>query len=101
MVILSSFFQEFKSSNVPFFKIQELKESGQSLEDLPAHFEPLSKREKEVFELLVQGLSDKEITEKLFISLPTVRTHTRHIYEKFHINSRMEAKDISLKYKVL
>lgn len=82
-------------------KIQELKESGQALEDLPEHFEPLSKREKEVFELLVQGLSDKEIAEKLFISLPTVRTHTRHIYEKFHINSRMEAKDISLKYKVL
>lgn len=82
-------------------KIEKILESGGEIKlDLPPHFEQLSKREKEVFELLVKGRSDKEISEELFISLATVRTHVRHIYEKFHIKSRMKAKDIYLKYKV-
>lgn len=83
-------------------EIEKMKDAGTLvLEELPSHLEPLSKREKDVFELLIEGLTDKEISEKLHISLPTVRTHTRHIYEKLHINSRIEAKIISLKYKVL
>lgn len=82
--------------------LKEIEATGQVPKQvLPAHFEKLSTREKEVFDLLVDGLSDKEISEKLYISLATVRTHVRHIYEKFHIKSRMEAKDISLKYRVL
>ena len=51
----------------------------------------LSAREMEVLDLLAEGLPDKEIAGKLCISLPTVRFHLRHIYDKLHVRSRMEA----------
>jgi DNA-binding NarL/FixJ family response regulator len=51
----------------------------------------LSAREREVLELLAQGRPDKEIAAKLNISLPTVRYHLKHIYDKLHVRSRTEA----------
>jgi DNA-binding NarL/FixJ family response regulator len=51
----------------------------------------LSDRELEVLRALTDGLSNKEISAKLFISLPTVRFHLKNIYAKLHVNSRTEA----------
>ena len=51
----------------------------------------LSNREKEILELLAKGLLYKEIAAKLFISQETVRKHVYHIYEKLHVNNRVEA----------
>ncbi len=51
----------------------------------------LSKRECEVLELIVNGSNNKEVSEKLFISIETVRNHIRHIYEKLHVHSKSEA----------
>lgn len=51
----------------------------------------LSPREQEVLDLLVKGYLYKEIADALKISLDTVRTHVRHIYEKLHVRSRTEA----------
>jgi DNA-binding NarL/FixJ family response regulator len=51
----------------------------------------LSRREQEVLELLSQGASNKEIAEKLSISIETVTWHLRHIYNKLHVRSRTEA----------
>lgn len=51
----------------------------------------LSNREKELLELLAKGYRYKEIAEKLFISVETVRTHIRNIYEKLQVHSRTEA----------
>jgi len=51
----------------------------------------LSLREREVLELLAEGLPDKEIATKLSISMPTVRYHLKHIYDKLHVRSRTEA----------
>jgi DNA-binding NarL/FixJ family response regulator len=51
----------------------------------------LTPREHEILELLVRGFRYNEIGEQLFISLDTVRTHVRHIYEKMHVRSRAEA----------
>lgn len=53
--------------------------------------EHLSMREREVLKWLSQGYRYKEIAEKLFISLETVRTHIRNIYEKLHAHNRKEA----------
>lgn len=50
----------------------------------------LTKREKEVTLLLVKGHTYKQISEQLFISLPTVKTHASNIYRKCQINNRME-----------
>ncbi len=51
----------------------------------------LSLRENEILDLLAKGLRLKEIADKLFITLNTVRTHIRHIYEKLQVQSRVEA----------
>jgi DNA-binding NarL/FixJ family response regulator len=51
----------------------------------------LSDREKEILNFLTKGFANKEIADKMQISVTTVRTHLRHIYEKLHIRSRSEA----------
>ncbi|MBL0270381.1 MAG: response regulator transcription factor [Chitinophagaceae bacterium] len=51
----------------------------------------LTQREKEILKLLARGLRYKEIATELTISIDTVRTHTRHIYEKLQVQSRIEA----------
>jgi DNA-binding NarL/FixJ family response regulator len=51
----------------------------------------LSTRENEVLDLISNGYRVKEISDKLFISVNTVRTHIRHIYEKLQVQSRVEA----------
>ena len=53
--------------------------------------ENLSDREREVLQWLSKGFSYKEIAEKLFISVETVRTHIRNIYEKLPAGNKMEA----------
>jgi DNA-binding NarL/FixJ family response regulator len=53
--------------------------------------EGLSPREREVLELLARGYFYKEITEALGISISTVNTHVRRIYEKLHVHSRAQA----------
>jgi len=53
--------------------------------------ETLSVREEEILKLLATGYSYKEMAEQLFISIDTVRSHIKHIYEKLHVRSRAEA----------
>ena len=53
--------------------------------------ENLSRREDEILAYLAKGYRYKEIGETLFISIETVRTHVRNIYEKLHVRSRTEA----------
>jgi len=51
----------------------------------------LSKREKEVLALLAQGYLYKEIADTMSVSVPTVNSFIRRIYEKLHVNSRGQA----------
>lgn len=51
----------------------------------------LSPRELDILKGLVKGYSYKLIADELFISIDTVRSHIRHIYEKLHVNSKTEA----------
>ncbi len=51
----------------------------------------LSGREKEILQYLSEGLMYKEVADRLFISIDTVRTHVRKIYEKLEVHSRTEA----------
>ncbi|MBA3531650.1 MAG: LuxR family transcriptional regulator, partial [Ardenticatenales bacterium] len=53
--------------------------------------EPLSQRELEVLRLIAQGLSNGEISERLFLALDTVKGHNRRIYDKLHVQRRTEA----------
>jgi DNA-binding NarL/FixJ family response regulator len=54
-------------------------------------FVDLSEREKEILALLVKGKSYKTVASECFISIDTVGTHVRHIYEKLHVHSKTEA----------
>src|SRR2546430_2425124 len=51
----------------------------------------LSAREEEVLVMLSKGYSNKEIADKIDLSVETVRSHLKHIYEKMHVRSRTEA----------
>jgi LuxR family maltose regulon positive regulatory protein len=53
--------------------------------------EPLSQRELEVLQLIAQGLSNREISERLFLALDTVKGHNRRIFGKLVVQRRTEA----------
>ena len=58
--------------------------------DLP-RAQQLSRREQEVLNLLARGYFFKEVCERLNITLPTVKTYVRRIYEKLQVRSRTQA----------
>jgi DNA-binding NarL/FixJ family response regulator len=58
--------------------------------------EGLTPREAEILSLLSEGLSNKEIADRVSISYDTVRAHLRHIYEKLHVRGRTEAVKLFL-----
>jgi len=70
-----------------FSKSKTVSEESSSADDIAA----LSNREKEILELLSKGMLYKEIANSLYISPETVRKHVYHIYEKLHVNNRVEA----------
>ena len=53
--------------------------------------EPLSPREVEILQLVADGLSNREIGERLFLALDTVKGHNRRIFEKLQVQRRTEA----------
>jgi len=61
----------------------------------------LSEREKQVLQLLVDGYSYKMIAGEMFISIDTVRSHIKKIYEKLHVNSKSEAVAKAFKDKIV
>jgi DNA-binding NarL/FixJ family response regulator len=68
---------------VQSFRRNETESDGETVE--------LSPREREVLELLARGFLYKEIAEMLKISVQTVNTYIRRIYEKLHVRSRAQA----------
>ncbi len=73
------------------------KQKGKDISYLPPAspgrplIEPLSQRELEVLQLIAQGLSNREISERLFLALNTVKGHNRIIFDKLQVQSRTEA----------
>jgi LuxR family maltose regulon positive regulatory protein len=53
--------------------------------------EPLSERELEILQLIAEGLTNQKIGAQLYLSLNTVKAHTRNIYGKLGVNSRTQA----------
>jgi DNA-binding NarL/FixJ family response regulator len=60
----------------------------------------LTERELEILEFLVKGMSYKMIAEKCHVSLPTISTHIRHIYEKLKVHSGTEAVAKAIEYNI-
>ena len=72
-----------------------LPSSSQGREQTCAESLKLSPRETQLLAHLSEGLGNKEIAERMGLSIETVRTYLKHIYEKLHVRSRTEA---ALKY---
>lgn len=53
--------------------------------------EPLTPRETEILQLMARGLSNQEISQELFVSMPTVKTHVTHILRKTNSRDRVQA----------
>lgn len=75
------------TSNIARKVVQSFQRSGPQFDESAN----LSAREREVLELLARGYMYKEIADKLGISVPTVNTYIRRIYEKLHVRSRAQA----------
>jgi len=107
-IVLASDSPQFQLSGVPVLNIHESEEelvknilklhqhahhNGYPVKDMPSmpptqpHQEILSSREIEVLVLITKGLINKEIADKLNISLTTVITHRKNITEKLGIKS--------------
>ncbi len=59
--------------------------------DQSGMIEPLSEREIEVLQLIAKGLTNQEIASRLYLSLNTIKVHTRNIYGKLGANNRTQA----------
>ena len=70
---------------------EQMREYESHLPPAPSLIEPLSPRELEVLQLIAQGLSNREIGERLFLALDTVKGHNRRIFGKLSVSRRTEA----------
>ncbi|RYD82733.1 MAG: response regulator transcription factor [Sphingobacteriales bacterium] len=62
-------------------------EAAASMKETAKNIPLITKREKEVLVLISEGLTNNEIAEKLFISIPTVNTHRKSLLEKFEVKN--------------
>jgi len=78
----------FKLINT-FEKTTVLNESNSKKSQID--IEPLTKREHDVLLLIAQGLSNREISDKLFLALSTVKNYNQNLFEKLEVKNRIEA----------
>lgn len=69
----------------------EIKNGKSSVEKINKKEYGLSTREEEVLSLIALGLKNQEIADKMFVSISTIKTHTKNIYEKLEVRNRIEA----------
>lgn len=74
--------------------------SGFRLLTRPSEATPLTPREKEVYALLAQGLSNRAIARRLYISEVTVKVHLRNVFAKLGVHSRTEAAILAARRNV-
>ena len=67
----------------------------------PDVFQPLTPREREILQLMSEGLPNKTIASRLSISERTVTTHVANIYSKLHVNNRVSAVQEALRRRIL
>ncbi len=91
---LAEFAQEFAAGGAPMTGAvarKAVQAFTRTSHAAPAMASMLTAREREVLDMLVQGLSKKEIAARLSVSFATVRTHLEHVYKKLHVRTQAEA----------
>ena len=83
--------------------VNEFVNQSQTAEVSPSSdpFKILSKRELEILPLIAKGYGNKDIAEKLFVSVKTVEAHKTHIMTKLNLKSKPELVEYALKKKLL
>lgn len=80
--------------------LQEFQKMTQKQEEELTSSEKITEREREVLELIVQGLSNKEIAVKLNVSSGTIKNHVANILYKLHLKNRIEAAVYALNHGI-
>ena len=86
---------DYTARLLTIFEAREQRSAGECA-DLAASSsrplaDPLSQRECEILQLIAQGLSNREIGERLFLALDTVKGHNRNLFAKLLVRRRTEA----------
>ena len=76
-----------------------LQDEVTDVEEFPDY--QLTNREMEVLVLLVEGLNNRQIAERLFVSRSTAKAHVSHILEKLDVSNRAEAITLALRHKLV
>jgi LuxR family transcriptional regulator, maltose regulon positive regulatory protein len=76
---------------VAFPQLREANQKSKIKNQKPEMIEPLSERELEILRLIAQGLSNGEISQRLFLALSTVKGHNLRIFGKLQAQNRTEA----------
>jgi len=71
--------------------LNEFSQPGSSENSVSRIIEELTEREIEVLELVVEGMTNKEIGSELHLSVNTIKIHLRNILEKLHLQNRIQA----------
>jgi len=91
--------QSLISPSMAIKLLDEFKQMSRSDRQVPSP--KLTDRELEVLKLVAQGLNNREVAKRLFISENTVKNHVRNILEKLQLHSRMEAVMYAVREKLL
>ena len=80
---------------------QKILEQFNSMDDALQTIPVLTRREKEVLQLLQKGLNGPQIAEKLFISPYTVETHRKNLLQKFNASNTQILLNTATEYKLI
>jgi DNA-binding NarL/FixJ family response regulator len=80
---------------------QKILEQYHSLKDATQVLPSLTRREKEILQLLYDGLNGPQIAEKLFLSHYTVETHRKNLMQKLNVNSTQQMVKLAIEHKLI
>lgn len=99
LILLLSLFLFVLYSQTNWYQVRKLRrllEEKQSTSVAQTDLiKTLTKRQKEVYDLILQGKSNKQITTELFIEASTLKTHINQIYKKLNIRTRKELNTLT------
>lgn len=72
---------------------------GESISDLKSNLSNLTKREKEILRLVMEGMSNQEIADRLFVHIRTIETHKTNIMSKLQLKNTVELVKYAIKSK--
>ena len=91
--------EQYLSPSLAIAILQKRESKSSLTESQKSVIESLTDREREIFELLAQGLSNKTIAARLYLSVRTVEGHLANIYSRLGVHSRTEAMLVAVKIR--